>query len=102
MYRPGRGKIEESSPEMDGKLLSRIDIDQHGKDKRKVTIKVHERSTGEVVFIAEYFTTESERPAYFTAEDIVKEYAKTNGYYLDMKLTNVELPYVGMSRKRTR
>lgn len=92
-----KGEITESIPEMDGKVLS--DIKVEGRD---VTVTIRSRVDGSTLFKAEYLTDENPRAAHFTAERIVEEFTKANGYFIHTKLTNVDLPFVGNANKRFR
>ncbi|MCM3732357.1 hypothetical protein M3196_11860 [Fictibacillus nanhaiensis] len=92
-----KGEVHESHEDMKGKVLTRIDVVGHD-----VTIKVHSREDSSVLFKAEYQTQESPRAAHYTSEQIVEAFTKANGLYVHTKLTNVDLPYVGMTRKRSR
>ena len=99
----GSKVFQPSEPEMDGKVLIRINVEKIDRKQRKVSIKINERIDGELVFSATYQTDKAERPSYYFAEDIVKNYCKENDWIIDGGIsTNVSLPYVGMSRKRMR
>jgi hypothetical protein len=92
-----KGEIYESHEDMESKVLSEINL-----EGRDVTITVRSRVDGSTLFKAVYLTDENPRAAHYTAEQLIEEYTKANGYYVHTKLTNVQLPYVGNANKRAR
>ncbi|ARI78233.1 hypothetical protein [Halobacillus mangrovi] len=98
-----KGKVEAIDNEADGMVLVTIHVDRLNRKEREVRIKVFERGRGEVVLQADYLTTQSEIYAFYSAQDIVKQFIRENDLVLDTETTNVDLPTVQtLKTKRSR
>lgn len=90
----GKG-IAPDEPSQDGKVLVRISIDRVDRQTRKVKIIVVERSSGRTIYKLRYTTQKSDRPAYFEAENYVKQFVIDNDYVIDGRISsNVQLPVI--------
>ncbi|WP_409251788.1 hypothetical protein V1502_16990 [Bacillus sp. SCS-153A] len=86
-----QGEITEHiAQEFDGKVLVSIKVDAIDRQNRKVKIVITEKQSEEVVFKAEYQSSQKEYLAYESARELVKAFVRENGYYLDNEVTNVQ------------
>jgi hypothetical protein len=93
---------EESSPDMDGRALVRIQIEKVDRQTRNVEIKITDRGAEEVVFEASHKSVKGEASSYYFAESIAKGYIEENDMVLDKILSNISVGYVRTVNKRSR
>ncbi|WP_227396706.1 hypothetical protein [Jeotgalibacillus aurantiacus] len=88
---------EEKIEDMVGKVSVLIQ-----KDGRNVEIVIRSRVDSSRLFECKYQTDQPDRPAYYDAERIAQYYCNSNGLTIELKTTNVELPFIGNANNKTR
>lgn len=92
-----KGERIESHEDMTNRALVRINREGH-----KASLKIHDRSTGNVVFTCEYETDQPDRVVYYDLKAIADVFLKSQGLTVDKELTGIDVGFVKMSVKRSR
>jgi hypothetical protein len=99
-----RNRVHEPvEPDMSGRILVRITSDRVDRATRKVKLIIICRSTGKTLFKLRFNAEgKTDQSIYYYCSDMAKGFAKEHDLIIDRITSNIDMPYIRNSNKRSR